>query len=80
MIVPGVGYALAVLAAVVIFGGILVARGVKTQPFLRKRYLFVVIFFAALAYGGWMSSEIIYDQQVISSSAVLQDGRESQGH
>jgi hypothetical protein len=68
------------LAAVVIFGGILVARGVKTQPFLRKRYLFVVIFFAALAYGGWMSSEIIYDQQVISSSAVLQDGPESQGH
>jgi len=37
---------------------------------MKKRYLFVIIFFALLAYGGWMSSEILYDQQVISSLAV----------
>jgi len=56
------------------FGAIVVARGVKTPIFLKKRYLFTVIFFALLAYGGWMSSEIIYDQQVISSFAVFQGG------
>jgi len=37
---------------------------------MKKRYLFVIIFFALLAYDGWMSSEILYDQQVISSLAV----------
>jgi hypothetical protein len=66
------------VAAIITFGAILVVRGVKTQHFMKKRYLFAVIFFAALAYGGWMSSEIIYDQQVISSFAVLQSGAEGQ--
>ncbi len=56
------------------FGAIVVARGLRTAIFLKKRYLFAVIFFALLAYGGWMSSEIIYDQQVISSFAVPQSG------
>jgi hypothetical protein len=68
------------VAAIVIFGAILVVRGVKTQLFLKKRYLLSVIFFAALAYGGWMSSEIIYDQQVINSFAALQSGPEYQKH
>jgi hypothetical protein len=66
------------VAAVVIFGAILVVRGVKTQLFLKKRYLFAVIFFAALAYGGWMSSEILYDQMVISSFAAPQGDAKSQ--
>jgi hypothetical protein len=66
------------LATIIIFGGILVARGVKTHPFLKKRYLFAVILFASLAYAGWMSSEIAYDQQVISSSAVLQGEAQTQ--
>jgi len=57
------------------FGAIVVARGVKTPIFLKKRYLFAVIFFALLAYGGWMSSEIIYDQEVISSFAVPQSAQ-----
>jgi hypothetical protein len=61
------------------FGAIVVVRGVNTPLFLKKRYIFAAIFFALLAYGGWMSSEIIYDQQVISSFAVFQGG-ESQKH
>jgi hypothetical protein len=31
------------------------------------------MFFLGLAYGGWMWSEVIYDQQVISSFAALPD-------
>ncbi|HKV64045.1 MAG TPA: hypothetical protein VJO16_19215 [Candidatus Acidoferrum sp.] len=62
------------VSTIVIFGAILVIRGVKTPLFMKKRYLCTVIFFAALAYGGWMSSEIIYDQQVISSFAAYQAG------
>ena len=54
------------------FGLFLVFRGVKTQLFRTKRYLLIAIFFTGLTYGGWMWSEIIYDQQVISSFAVLQ--------
>ena len=58
------------MAVITIFGTVLIIRGVKTQLFMKKRYLFVIIFFALLAYDGWMSSEILYDQQVISSLAV----------
>jgi hypothetical protein len=65
---------------VFLFGVILVFRGVKTQHCFKKRYLFAVIFFAALAYGGWMSSEILYDQQVINSFAVQQGGADIQKH
>jgi len=57
------------------FGAIVVARGVKTPIFLKKRYLFTVIFFCPPCHGGWMSSEIIYDQQVISSFAVFRAAR-----
>jgi hypothetical protein len=58
------------VAVITIFGAVLIIRGVKTQLFMKKRYLFVIIFFALLAYGGWISSEILYDQQVIGSMAV----------
>jgi hypothetical protein len=68
------------VSAIVVFGAIVVTKGVKTPLFLKKRYIFTVIFFAALAYGGWMSSEIIYDQQVISSFAVFQGGAVTQKH
>ena len=64
--------------SVVSFGAIVVVRGLKTPHLLKKRYLFTVIFFALLAYGGWMSSEIIYDQQVISSLAHFQDDAATQ--
>jgi hypothetical protein len=59
------------VVSIITFGAILVVRGVKTQLFLKKRYLFTVIFFTAFAYAGWLSSEILYDQQVISSFATL---------
>ena len=68
----------ALMATIVTFGAILVVRGVKTQLFLKKRYLLAVIFFALLAYGGWMSSEIIYDQVVINSFADLKGDGKSQ--
>lgn len=59
------------LACITILGVYLVIKGVKTPVFRKKRFLLLVLFFAALAYGGWMSSEILYDQQVISSFAVV---------
>ena len=61
----------AVLGAISLFGGYLAVRGVQHRPYLRVQFLLVIIFGAALAYGGWMWSEILYDQQVITSSAVL---------
>jgi hypothetical protein len=60
------------LAVITIFGGILVFYGVKARPYLGKRIVLVAAFFAALSYGGWMWSEVIYDQQVISAYAVMQ--------
>lgn len=66
-----------VLGAVVLLGAFLVLRGVKTLLFRRERSLLVVAFFAALASAGWLASEIIYDQQVISSLAVPQNQADS---
>jgi hypothetical protein len=60
------------LAVITIFGGFLVWQGSETRQFQRKRYLLLAIFFAGLSYGGWMWSEIIYDQEVINSFTVLQ--------
>ena len=60
------------LAAITIFGVFLVWRGLETREFHKKRYLLVALFLAGLAYGGWMWSEIIYDQEVINSFTVLQ--------
>jgi TRAP-type C4-dicarboxylate transport system permease small subunit len=36
------------------------------------RFLLVIGCFLVLAYGGWIWSEVIYDQQVINSYAVSQ--------
>jgi hypothetical protein len=46
--------------------------GVKTWSFVRMRILVVIGFLAALAYGGWMSSEINYDQQIMNSFVVAE--------
>jgi hypothetical protein len=62
------------LGIITLFGGFLVYYGVKDRPYLGKRIVLVAGFFAALSYGGWMWSEAIYDQQVISSYAVLERG------
>jgi hypothetical protein len=62
------------LGVITIFGGFLVYYGVKERPYLGKRIVLVAGFFAALSYGGWMWTETIYDQQVISSYAVMERG------
>jgi len=67
----------AVLGAVGLFGICLAVRGVKRCAYLRVQFLLVIIFGAALSYGGWMWSEILYDQQVITSSALLVPRSES---
>jgi hypothetical protein len=67
----------ALLGAITIFGGFLVFNGVKGRSILNWQFLLVVGFFAALSYGGWMWSEIIYDQQVINSAAVLETTAET---
>lgn len=59
------------LGTISVFGSYVVLRGIKSALFRKKRLLLAVLFFAALAYGGWMNSEILYDQLVISSYAVL---------
>src|SRR5580704_13472256 len=61
----------ALVGLLTILGGFLVFKGVKPRPYLRTQSLLMVGFFTALAYGGWMWSEIIYDLQVITSYAVL---------
>jgi len=60
------------LGVITLFGGFLVYYGVKERPYLGRRIVLVAGFFAALSYGGWMWSEVIYDQQLISSYAVME--------
>jgi hypothetical protein len=68
------------LGTISIFGAYLVVRGIKSALFRKKRLLLAVLFFAALAYGGWMNSEILYDQLVISSYAVLRGDAQPKQH
>ncbi len=55
-----------------IFGGYCVFVGVPYRSFLNKRTLFVTVFLTLVAYGGWIWSEVIYDQQIILAIAVAQ--------
>jgi hypothetical protein len=66
------------LIVIIIFGVVVVWRGVETPLFRTKRYALIALFFTFLTYGGWMWSEILYDQQVINSFAVLQKDGETQ--
>lgn len=59
------------LLVITIFGLVVVAKGTKTPLLRAKRYALVALFFTGLSYGGWMWSEILYDQQVINCFAVL---------
>lgn len=68
------------LGTVSVFGAYLVLRGIKSALFRKKRLLLAVLFFAALAYGAWMNSEILYDQLVISSYAVLRGDAQPKQH
>jgi hypothetical protein len=60
------------LGIITLFGGFVVYYGVKERPYLGRRIVLAAGFFAALSYGGWMWSEVIYDQQLISSYAVME--------
>jgi hypothetical protein len=60
------------LGMITLFGAYLVVRGVRARPYLNLRFLLAVGFLAALAYGGWVWSEVIYDRQVISSYTVIE--------
>jgi cation transport ATPase len=60
------------VVVITIFGVALALRRAKNESFHSKRYILITLFFTGLAYGGWMWSEIIYDQQVMSSYVVLQ--------
>lgn len=62
-----------VLVAVAVFGVVLVIKKPKST-FHSKRYVLIALFFfTALAYGGWVASEISYDQQITSSYLALQN-------
>jgi hypothetical protein len=60
------------LVVITTCGLVLALRKAKNRLFQSKRYLLITLFFTGLAYGGWIWSEIIYDQQVISSFVGLQ--------
>ena len=60
------------LGCTTIFGGFWVIKGVPYRSFLNKRVVFLTVFITLLAYGGWMWSEVIYDQQIINAFAILQ--------
>jgi hypothetical protein len=62
------------LVVVTVFGVVLAIRKAKNKHFRSMRYVFVALFFTALAYGGWISSEATYDQQIISSFVASQKG------
>jgi hypothetical protein len=62
----------AILFLVAVFGIYLSVYGVQTHAFRSPLFLFALGFFAVLVYGGWLWSEVIYDQQVINSFAVLE--------
>src|SRR5258708_22872730 len=59
------------LGVITLFGAFLVVRGVTARPYLKKRFLLVVGFFAALAYGGWTWSWVVSDHQSITSSPLM---------
>jgi len=60
-----------VLIVVAIFGFVLSVRKAKNKRLRSMRYVIVAVLLTGLAYGGWISSETIYDRQVISSFVVL---------
>lgn len=62
------------LGLTTIFGGFWVLKGVPYRSFLNGRAVLLTVFITLLAYGGWMWSEVIYDQQIIDAFAILQKG------
>jgi hypothetical protein len=57
-----------------VFGGFWVLKGVPPRSFLNMRSVLLTAFVTVFAYGGWMWSEVIYDQQIITAFSALQKG------
>jgi hypothetical protein len=64
----------ALLGLTSIFGGFWVLKGVPYRSFLNKRSVLLTAFITVFAYSGWMWSEVIYDQQIITAFAILHKG------
>lgn len=63
------------LLVITIFGiWLVIFKKARNERFHSKRYILISLFFTGLTYGGWIWSEIIYDQQVINSFVALQQG------
>jgi len=60
------------LGVITLFGGFLVYYGCQRAAVSGQEDCASGRLFAALSYGGWMWSEVIYDQQLISSYAVME--------
>jgi len=60
------------LVIISVLGFVLAIRKANNKRFRSKSYVLTALFFTGLAYGGWMWSEVIYDQQVINTFAVSQ--------
>jgi hypothetical protein len=61
------------LVVVTIFGAFVVLKRAKTPLFRTRRWMLIALFFTSLTYGGWMWSEVLYDQQIITSFDILQN-------
>jgi hypothetical protein len=59
------------LLVITIFGVVVVAKGAKAPLLRAKRYVLIALLLTGLSYGGWVGSEILYDQQVLNWHAVL---------
>jgi len=57
-----------------VFGGFWVLKGVPPRSFLNMRSVLLTAFVTVFAYGGWVWSEVIYDQQIIAAFSALQKG------
>jgi len=61
------------LVVITIFAGFVVWKRAKTPLFRTRRWMFIALFFTSLTYGGWMWSEVLYDQQIVTSFDILQN-------
>ena len=59
------------LVVVTIFAAFVVWKRAQ-MPLLRtRRWVLIALFFTSLTYGGWIWSEVLYDQQIMTSFNIL---------
>jgi len=61
------------LVVVTIFGAFVVWKRAEMPLFRTRRWMLIALFFTSLTYGGWIWSEVLYDQQIITSFNILQN-------